>query len=330
MLSGGKSKVPDFTGKTWEQAVEIAKDKEVYITNAKEDFSDTVEKGAIIEQDIKAGTKVKKGSNINITLSLGTGKFEIEDYVGLDISEVYRKVEKLDVNLKEEYISDDKVQIGKVIKQSPNGGSKLNPGDDLTLYISKGEENEETDVEVPYLIGLSEKEAKDKLQREGLNVGRVSKTESSTVEKGNVIQQSIAYGTKVAEGTSVSIVVSSGKKETTTKETTTETTTQPIVEDTTVDTSTEITTKIETTTETTTQPVLKSDNLVINPTLPEGAESVEVKVVKVVDGQSSVIWSSNHSANNFPFSITVTGDKPTQFELYIDGKLIGTETKSFS
>ncbi len=330
VLSGGKSKVPDFTGKTWEQAVEIAKDKEVYITNAKEDFSDTVEKGAIIEQDIKAGTKVKKGSNINITLSLGTGKFEIEDYVGLDISEVYRKVEKLDVNLKEEYISDDKVQIGKVIKQSPNGGSKLNPGDDLTLYISKGEENEETDVEVPYLIGLSEKEAKDKLQREGLNVGRVSKTESSTVEKGNVIQQSIAYGTKVAEGTSVSIVVSSGKKETTTKETTTETTTQPIVEDTTVDTSTEITTKIETTTETTTQPVLKSDNLVINPTLPEGAESVEVKVVKVVDGQSSVIWSSNHSANNFPFSITVTGDKPTQFELYIDGKLIGTETKSFS
>lgn len=324
VLSGGNSKVPDFTGKTWEEAVALAKDKEIYITNIKEDYDDTIKEGAIIEQDIKAGEKVKKGSNINVTLSLGNGQFKIEDYVGLDISEVYKKVESLDVDLKEEYISDDKVEIGKVVKQRPEAGSSLKPNDSLTLYISKGSEEEDNNVQVPYLIGLSEKEAKNKIKSEGLSVGRVSKTESDTVEEGKVIEQSIAYGEEVSEGTAISIVVSIGKKETTTEKQT-ETTTQPIVEDTTTQDTT-----VEQTESTTSQPVLKSETLVVNPTLPEGTESVEVKVVKVVDGQSTVIWSSNHNANSFPLPITVTGDKPTQFELYIDGKLIGTETKNFN
>ncbi len=324
VLSGGNSKVPDFTGKTWEEAVALAKDKEIYITNIKEDYDDTIKEGAIIEQDIKAGEKVKKGSNINVTLSLGNGQFKIEDYVGLDISEVYKKVESLDVDLKEEYISDDKVEIGKVVKQRPEAGSSLKPNDSLTLYISKGSEEEDNNVQVPYLIGLSEKEAKNKIKSEGLSVGRVSKIESDTVEEGKVIEQSIAYGEEVSEGTAISIVVSIGKKETTTEKQT-ETTAQPIVEDTTTQDTT-----VEQTESTTSQPVLKSETLVINPTLPEGTESVEVKVVKVVDGQSTVIWSSNHNANSFPLPITVTGDKPTQFELYIDGKLIGTETKNFN
>ena len=306
--------------------VAIAKDKEIYITNIKEDFSDTIPEGAIIEQDIKKGERVKKGTNINVTLSLGNGEFKVEDFVGLDISEVYRKVENLKVNLKEEYIYDETVEIGKVVSQIPSGGTKLKPDEDLTLFISKGKEDEETNVVVPYLIGLSEDEAKSKITKEGLSVGRISKAESDNVEKGKVIEQSISYGNEVSEGTAISIVISSGKKETTTEQTT-ETTTKPIVEDT---TKQQIESTTESTQATTSAPVLKSETLVINPTLPEGTENVEVKVVKIVDGQSSVIWSSNHSSDNFPLYITVTGDKPTQFELYVDGKLIGTETKNFN
>lgn len=326
VLSGSNVKVPDFTGKTWEQAVEIAKDKEIYITNSKEEYSESVKEGAISGQDVEAGQKVKKGTNINVTISLGSGQFEVENFVGLDISEVYKKVENIDVNLKEEYIYDDEVDIGKVIRQSPDAGKKLNPGDKLTLYISKGKENGDQ-VIVPNLIGLDEQSAKALIKSEGLSIGRTSKVESDTVEEGKVIDQSIGFGNEVAEGTAISIVVSSGKKETTT-ETSTETTTVPIVEDTTEETTKS--TDIEQTETTTSQPVIKSENLVINPTLPQGTESVEVKVVEVVDGQSKTIWSSNHSASSFPLYITVSGYKPTQYELYIDGKLIGTETKTFN
>ncbi len=326
VLSGGSSKVPDFKGKTWEEAVKIAKDKEIYITNIKEEYDENIKEGAIIEQDIEAGEKVKKGSNINVTLSLGSGQFEVEYFVGLDISEVYRKVENLDINLKEEYIYDDEIEIGKVVRQSPESGKKLKPGGKLTLYISKGKEDGEQ-VIVPNLIGLNEESAKATIKSEGLSVGRVSRSESDSVEEGKVIDQSISFGNEVAEGTAISIVISSGKKETTIE--TTETTTLPIVEDTTED-ITELIPPFEQTEATTTQPVIKSENLIINPTLPEGTDNVEVKVVEILDGQSKTIWSSNHSANSFPLSITVSGYKPTQYELYVNGNLIGTETKSFN
>ncbi len=325
LISSSNSKVPNFKGKTWNEAVEIAKKKEIYISNIEEKYDEDIKEGSIIDQDIKPGEKIKKGSNINVTLSLGNGHFELEDFVGLDISEVYRKVEHLDINLKEEYIYDGKMDIGKVIKQRPKSGTKLKPNDNLTLYISKGSEENEKTVTVPYLIGLNENDAKAKIKNEGLSIGKVSKVESDTVKKGNVIEQNITYGSEVAEGTAISIVVSSGEKATTT-ETTTESTTQPIIVD-----STESTTELITSsqTETTTQPTLKSETLVINPKLPENVESVEVKVVKIVDGQSSTIWSNNHNVSNFPLSITVTGNKPTQFELYINDKLIATETKNF-
>ena len=324
LKSSDMSKVPSFVDKTWDQALELAKNKELYITNIEEKYDDNIAEGHIIDQDIKAGKKVKKGSNINISLSLGNGQFEVENFVGLDISSVYKKVENYEVNLKEEYIYDEKVDIGKVIKQIPEAGKKLKPKDDLTLYISKGSENNTQTVTVPYLIGLSEEDAKAKIKKEGLSLGKISKVNSDTVKKGDVIEQTIPYGNEVAEKTPISIVVSNGKKEETTKATTE--TTAPIVED----SSTENTSQVIEQTETTTAPALKSEVLVIDPKLPEGTESVEVKVVKILDGTSSVILSSNHKVDSFPLSITVIGDKPTQFELYIDGKLIATETKNFN
>ncbi len=317
-LGSDNSKVPDFTGKTWEEAVSIARDKEIYITNTKEEYSDNIKEGAIIEQDIAPGSKIEKGQNINVTLSLGNGKFDLQNFVGLDISEVYKMVEKQQIELKEEYIYDETVDIGKVVKQMPDAGSTVSPGDKVTLYISRGTEKEiENSVIVPNLIGLDEKEAKAMIKSEGLNVGKIKKQESDNVEKGKVISQSINFGNEVAEGTSISIVVSIGKKETTTTKST-ETTTQ----------TTEPTTH---TTETTTQSSpIKTETLVINPTLPDGASSVDVKVVKIVDGQSTTVWSSTNTPNQFPLQINVSGNKPTQFELYINGNLIGTETKSFS
>lgn len=337
LLSSGNSKVPDFTGKTWEEAIAIAKDKEIYITNTKEEYSDEIEEGCIVAQDVEPGEKIEKGQNINVTLSLGTGKFELEDFVGLDISEVYKIVEDVQIELKEEYIYDETIEIGKVVKQIPDAGTTISPGDKVTLYVSRGSEKEvQESIIVPNLIGLDEEEAKVKIKEEGLSVGKIRKEASDNVEKGKVIDQSISFGNEVSEDTPISIVVSSGKKESTTTETKTETTTEPILKETTTITTTQAVTetKVETTTETiteqTTTPALKTETLVINPTLPDGVDSVEVKVVKTVDGQSTTVWSSNHSASKFPLEISVSGNKPTQFELYIDGKLIGTETKSFS
>lgn len=330
-LSSSNSKVPDFKGKTWDKALELAKDKELYITNSKEEYSDKIPENFIIDQDIKPNKKVKKGTNINLTLSLGTGEFRLENYVGLDISEVYKKISTLDMNVKEEYIYDEKTEIGKVIRQVPTGGSKVKNGQDLTLYISKGSEKDtssDNDVIVPYLVGLTEKEAKKSIKNAGLSFGKVNYV-TSDKDKGIVIEQSINSGNAVPERTSISLVVSSGKKETTTAST--ETTTLPIIEESSSETTTiEQTTIEQTTIEQTTEPIRKSDTLIINPNIPEGTENIDIKVIEIVDGKSNVIWSGVHSAKDLPINISVSGYKPTQYELYVNDVLIGTETKNFN
>ncbi len=326
-ITGKKSEVPDFIGKTFEEAVEIAKGKEIYIRNTSEEYSDTIKEGAIISQNVDAGTNIEKGQTIDVTLSLGTGKFQLDDFVGMDISEVYRKVQDIDITLREEYINHDKIERGKVIRQSPKAGQTIKPEQEVTLYISKGEE--ESLVIVPNLINLKESEAKATLESVGLSVGRISRSDSNSVEEGKVISQSINYGNEVEEGKAISLVISSGKaKETTTeqttKDTTVETTTEAIVTETTLEESTNGLDIIEPTTQI---PTLKDATLIISPNLPEGSANVEVKVIKSVNGEQSEIYVRSHSPQDFPLRINVRGSEPTEFKLYIDGKLIGTETK---
>ncbi len=326
-IIGKKSEVPDFTGKTFEEAVEIAKDKEIYIRNTSEEHSDIIKEGAIISQSVEPGENIEKGQTIDVTISLGTGKFILDDFVGMDIAEVYRKVQNIEINLREEYINHDEIKRGKVIRQSPKAGETIKPGEEVTLSISKGQE--ESFVVVPNLINLKEDEAKSTLGKIGLSIGRISKSESNSIEEGKIISQSINYGNEVEEGTAISIVISSGKPKTTTteqttEETTMETTTEAIVTETTIEESTD---SFDTTETTTQAPTLQDATLTISPNLPEESADVEVKVIKIVNGEQSEIYVRSHSPQDFPLKINVRGSEPTEFKLYIDGKLIGTETK---
>lgn len=73
-------------------------------------------------------------------------------------------------------------------------------------------ETEDNRVEVPDLSGMSEEEAAEACIAVGLT-SSVSRSNSSDVEKGFVISQTIPAGTKVNAGISVSFTVSEGEKE---------------------------------------------------------------------------------------------------------------------
>ncbi len=332
-VSGEKAEVPNFEGKTYEEAVNIAMEREIYIRNTAEEYSDTIEKGAIISQKIKAGDKIAKGETVDIVLSLGTDKIELKDFTGMDISEVYSIIEEEEINLNlvEEYISDEKIARGKVVNQIPKGGSSIRLDEKVTLYISKGKED--SFVIVPRLKNLTVEEAKSTLKSLGLNLGNVEERESNA-EKGKIISQSIAQGNQAEEGDTIDVTISLGKAtETTTenkKETTTEKSSENIIQNSTEET-TEITTENnkETTTEITTNlaPVLKDAVLTIAPTLPEGSSNFEVKIIKKTSTEQSEIYVRSHSPKDFPLKINVSGNEPTEFQVYIDGKLLYSEKK---
>jgi serine/threonine-protein kinase len=95
---------------------------------------------------------------------------------------------------------------GTVLEQDPSG-SKAAKGSTITLTIGAGPDTQT----VPNLKGMTQDEARKALEERGLAVGNVTSEDDPEIEKDGVISSSPAAGDTVESGTSVSLVLSTGK-----------------------------------------------------------------------------------------------------------------------
>ena len=66
-------------------------------------------------------------------------------------------------------------------------------------------------AEVPNVTGMSQSEARKKIEEAGLAWGDVTTEDSPSTQEGNVVRTNPAAGTSMSRGETVSIVVSSGR-----------------------------------------------------------------------------------------------------------------------
>lgn len=76
--------VPTFVNRTYSEVISTAFWINIYNFESVEVYSDTVEKGIIIDQNIAAGTSVNKGTKIVLTVSKGIEQLELPYIVGMD------------------------------------------------------------------------------------------------------------------------------------------------------------------------------------------------------------------------------------------------------
>ena len=226
LLSGGCSagdremiSVPDLLGKDYEQMQEkYAYNANIHIKlNSDQNFSysDDYEKGQIMDQKPAAGTDVAKGTEIYVTVSLGKEPETVlmEDHVGKSLDEVkgYLDALKLDLQINEvEEFSDD-YKEGQIIRTDPSAEERLSTGGVVILYVSKGPEVIELEME-----DLSKKtvdEAKKWLDKQNLDLTvEVEEEENLEVDEGTILRTKPAAGEKVKTGDTVIIYVAKGLK----------------------------------------------------------------------------------------------------------------------
>ncbi|WP_441412410.1 Stk1 family PASTA domain-containing Ser/Thr kinase [Arthrobacter sp. 2MCAF14] len=106
------------------------------------------------------------------------------------------------------HVPDDKVPKGTVISTDPGAGSQVAPKSQVTLNVSDGP----VSATVPAgLSGLTEAAARDLLRQAGLVGGSSTLANSATVPAGSVISTKPASGAVVGVGSTVDLVVSTGK-----------------------------------------------------------------------------------------------------------------------
>ncbi len=110
----------------------------------------------------------------------------------------------LRVNVAEVY--DSHVPAGEVVKQDPNAGRNVKISRLVTIYVSKGGEA----INMPDLVGLSKSAATERLQKIGLQLGKIYEQDSEK-SPGTVLACDPVAGTKINRGQVIDITVSRGQ-----------------------------------------------------------------------------------------------------------------------
>lgn len=98
------------------------------------------------------------------------------------------------------------VPQGSVTRTDPAGGEDAEEGSEVTLFVSTGP----TAVTVPDVSGLTQDQARQQLTDAGLTVGSVREDDNPAQPEGRALGTEPGANQSVAEGSSVTLVISSG------------------------------------------------------------------------------------------------------------------------
>lgn len=169
--------------------------------------------GTILEQDVKAGDTVKRGSQINVVIA-GKGDstsemVKIPSVIGKTKSSAKSTLESAGFSVTFEYGDyNNSVAADVVTAQSPSAKNQAAKGSTVTVTLSPGQKP----ITVPNVVGASQSQAESALAGAGLKYTYADSQYSDTVAAGNVISQTKS-GETVAAGTTITLTLSKGKQQ---------------------------------------------------------------------------------------------------------------------
>lgn len=204
--------VPDFRGMTIEEAEDKAEDLGIEVKIGKYEFSTEYEQDQIMDQDPNHGEMVAKGDTVTVDISKGGERGVIPNLIGKSEEDAKKMIEDYGFELGTVKEKESHEEKGTVIEQDPSAGSEGKQGDTINITISDGSGKEMG--EVPYVLGMSEDEARAAIEEAGFKVGDVSEGVSSAYDNGQVMWQEYDAGTSVEKGTAIDIRISGGQTST--------------------------------------------------------------------------------------------------------------------
>ncbi len=210
LLGPKEIKVPNVEGKNTTEAVSMIVSEGFVVGETKEQSSDSVPEGEVIKTIPKAGRMANEGSEIDLYVSTGKEKVEVEDYAGQEFDDVASELEEKGFTVEKEEEFNEDEPAGTILEQEPSPGEEVVAEETtITFTVSKGRESFDLDS----LVGFDQT-ALDKYEvSKGINIIVQSETFSSEVEEGKVISHKPVASTPVTKGDTVYVIMSKGPEE---------------------------------------------------------------------------------------------------------------------
>ncbi len=207
--------VPDLEEQTLDEARQLLRRSDLRIEVNDSLYVAALEPGTVLEQQPAAGTEVKPGRRIYVTVNASQQRIVDVPYVaGYSLRQAWNilatagfRIERL------EYVSD--IATNNVLEQrvgsrrvTPEQPVKARMGSGVVLVL--GCAADAPRVTVPRVVGLSLREAESRLWDAGLNVGSIERgagIDQRSIRQARVWRQTPDQGGMVALGTKVSLAL---------------------------------------------------------------------------------------------------------------------------
>lgn len=200
-------KVPDLVGMNYE-SIKTKYSGKFKIEVEEKAPSSLYDEGEIYEQNPDPGKTVKENSTITIKISTGKQVIVLEDYTGKDSTEVFRDLNKKGIKWTETETYSNEYPSGTVVKTAPKAGEEVAEGDEVSVYVSLG--SQEQNQTVPLVVGMNFHEAKTLLSTKRLRIECVREVQPDTDEDGNPLLGQQAAGTILEQSPSEDALVPAG------------------------------------------------------------------------------------------------------------------------
>lgn len=203
-LSLGKERydVPQLSGKTEAAAQEALRATNLGVGDTTKRWSDTAPAGTVIRTSPGAGTTLRPDAPVDLVVSRGPKPVTLKNWVGKDADDARAWLESkgLQASVSSEEFSDD-VAEGDIISMTPEAGTTVYSGDEVSYVVSKGPEL----IEVPSVRGQGVDAATQTLEDLGFNVA----TESApgSLGLGFVFSQDPDGGSMVPKGSTITLLL---------------------------------------------------------------------------------------------------------------------------
>lgn len=187
--------VPDVIGADFEVAKNQLESLGLVVVEGERDYSDAVPEGRVVAVSPEVGVEVVPGDEITVTISKGEPPIDIPAVLGKQVDDAIAELQAKQLVVATEDV-DSNEPAGQVVGQEPGAGTGAEPGDTVTLKVSKGPPTRP----VPDVADRSCEDAIGILEAEGFRVVLGFGTDD-----GKVLLQNPSAGTGLPPASSVTI-----------------------------------------------------------------------------------------------------------------------------
>jgi eukaryotic-like serine/threonine-protein kinase len=197
--------LPDVRGYNANDAQRTLQDDGFRVKRA--DRFDNDPADSVIGQNPAAGSQVRKGSLIALTVSKGPETIPAPNLVNMSVADAQAKAAQLGITLDTSaQIADPNVGSGVVDKQDVTPGTPMQKGQTIHATISTGANTSAPMTSMPSLVGSAYTTAVQQLQSLGLGVQ--IKFSMQADQNGTIVDQDPTAGSQVAGGKLVTLTLS--------------------------------------------------------------------------------------------------------------------------